>query len=53
LREIIAKPKGGRHKEGGHRGLATVPPELKDNEDPSSSKASTMLNGAMPSIMMG
>jgi hypothetical protein len=40
--EIIAKPKGGRHEEGGRRELATTLPELKDNEDPSSSEASTI-----------
>jgi hypothetical protein len=43
LREIIAKPKGGLHEEGGRRELATAPPELKDNEKPSSSEASTIL----------
>jgi hypothetical protein len=37
LGEIIAKPKGGRHEEGGRRELATASPELKDNKDPSSS----------------
>jgi hypothetical protein len=41
-REIIAKPKGCHHEEGGHRELAMVPLELKDNEDPSSSEASTI-----------
>jgi hypothetical protein len=41
-REIITKPKGGHHEEGGRRELATAPPELKDNEDPSSSEASTI-----------
>jgi hypothetical protein len=40
--EIIAKPKGGRHEEGGHRDLSTKSPELKDNEDPSSSETSTI-----------
>jgi hypothetical protein len=40
--EIIAKPKGGRHEEGGRRELATASPDLKDNEDPSSSEASTI-----------
>jgi hypothetical protein len=40
--EIIAKPKGGRHKEGGRRELATARPLLKDNEDPSSSEASNI-----------
>jgi hypothetical protein len=41
-REIIAKPKGGRHEEGGHQELAKVSPKLKDNKDPSSSEASTI-----------
>jgi hypothetical protein len=41
-REIIAKPKGGCHEEGGHQELATTTPELKDNEDPSSLEASTI-----------
>jgi hypothetical protein len=41
-REIIVKPEGGRHEEGGRRELATAPPELKDNEDPSSSEESTI-----------
>jgi hypothetical protein len=48
-REIIAKPKGGRHEEGGRRELATAPPELKDNEDPSSSEASTI--STVPSLV--
>jgi hypothetical protein len=38
--------------ERGRQGLTTAPSELKDNEDPSSSEASTMLNGAMPSVKM-
>jgi hypothetical protein len=37
-REIIAKPKGGRHEDGKRRELAMVPTELKDNGDPSSSE---------------
>jgi hypothetical protein len=41
-REIIAKPKGGCHEEGGLRELVMAPPELKDNEDPSSSEDSTI-----------
>jgi hypothetical protein len=41
-REIVAKPKGGHHEEGGRRELATAPPELKDKEDPSSSEAPTI-----------
>jgi hypothetical protein len=57
LIEIIAKPKGGCHEEGRHQGLATVPPELKDNEVPSEVpsllEASIMLNGAMHSVIMG
>jgi hypothetical protein len=40
--EIIAKPKGGRHEEGGCRELATTPQELRDNEDPSSYEASSI-----------
>jgi hypothetical protein len=40
--KIIAKPKGGHHEEGGRRELARASPELKDNEDPSSSEASTI-----------
>jgi hypothetical protein len=44
---------GGHHEEGGRRGPAMAPPELKDNEDRTSSEASTMLNGAMPSVLMG
>jgi hypothetical protein len=40
--EIIAKPKGGRHEEGGRRELATPLPELNDNKDPSSSEASAI-----------
>jgi hypothetical protein len=42
LGEIISKPKGGRHEEGGRRELATASLELKDNKDPSSSEASTI-----------
>jgi hypothetical protein len=42
MREIIAKPKGGHREEGGRRELATALPELKDNEDPSSSDAFTI-----------
>jgi hypothetical protein len=42
LRDIVVKPKGGCHKEGGCRELATTPLELKDNEDPSSLEASTI-----------
>jgi hypothetical protein len=41
-RDIIAEPNGGHHEEGGCRELATAPLELKDNEDPSSSEASTI-----------
>jgi hypothetical protein len=35
------------------RTLAMVPPELEDNEDQSSTEASTMFNGTMLSILMG
>ena len=50
---IIAEVKGVHHKEGGHRGLVTAPPELKDTERRTPSGASTMFNGAMPSVLMG
>ena len=53
MKRIITEVKGGHHEEGGCRGLATAPPELKDTEKRAPSEASTMLNGAMPSVLMG